>query len=109
MLNNGKIRLMTKIALYEEKEEKPKKRVQNSRAIEKRLREVEREIEKLEQKKVERDAAIAESASDLLFCKFLNTEYSNNYHNRIEYIFKAQLCIFQNHNSHKYGNYGNNI
>ena len=46
------------------KEEKPKKRVQNSRALEKRLREVEREIEKLEQKKVERDAAIAESASD---------------------------------------------
>ena len=46
------------------KEEKPKKRVQNSRAIEKRLREVEREIEKLEQKKAEREEAIAASASD---------------------------------------------
>lgn len=48
----------------EVKEEKPKKRVSNTRAIEKRLREVEREIEKLESAKAAREEAIAEAASD---------------------------------------------
>ena len=48
----------------EVKEEKPKKRVSNTRAIEMRIREVEREIEKLESAKAAREEAIAEAASD---------------------------------------------
>lgn len=45
-------------------EQKQKKRVSNSKVMEKRLREVEREIEKLEQKQAERAEKIAASASD---------------------------------------------